>query len=340
MMPAAGDLVRAAPSEEFVCALFELSLQRQPRPGEIQAWVDASEKLSPTALLKKMGATPEYLQRNKVKPFFPDGHYHSPVVDPSTVAEYVASRSAPQEFPGIEIDLGRMDALWGEMAESIRNAPFPDQKVPGLRFHYEGGPFPYGDALTLHGLMGRYRPQRIVEIGSGFSTACMLDSAEFHELEVQITCIEPFPQRLRSLLRPLDSGMVKVIEKPVQEILVEDVVGALEEGDVLFVDSTHVLKTASDVHYELTELIPAVKPGVMVHVHDCPYPFEYPQLWIERNYSWNEVYALQAFLMFNSAFKVLFWGSMFRRMRQQKVLKEGGQFAKNAGSSIWLVRES
>ncbi|MBG9388185.1 class I SAM-dependent methyltransferase [Caenimonas aquaedulcis] len=327
-------------SEEFVRALFELALQRQPRPGELGPWVDASRKLSPAALLNKMGTTPEFLQRTKVKPFFPNGHYHSAVVDPSTVADYVAARSGRQTFAGIDIDRRRMDTLWEEMAESIRHAPFPDQKEPGLRFHYEGGPFPYGDALTLHGLMGRYKPKRIVEIGSGFSTACMLDSADIHEIDVQITCIEPFPQRLRSLLRPLDSARITLIEQPVQSVPVEDVVGALEEGDILFVDSTHVLKTASDVHYELTELIPAVKKGVLVHVHDCPYPFEYPQLWIERNYSWNEVYALRAFLMFNSAFKILFWGGMFRRMRHQQVIEASAKFAKNAGSSIWLVRES
>ena len=87
---------------------------------------------------------------------------------------------------------------------------------------------------------------------------------------------------------------------------------SLEPNDFLFVDSTHVLKTGSDVHYELFYLLPRLNPGVLVHFHDVGYPFEYPDKWIyELNYSWNEAYALRAFLMFNAEFSIKFWNSLY-----------------------------
>jgi predicted O-methyltransferase YrrM len=234
-----------------------------------------------------------------------------------------------------------MEEFWNANVSSIFNAPFPETKTAERRFYFDGAPFPYGDALTLHAIMGHFRPKRIVEIGSGFSTACMLDSAEIHGMnDLQITCIEPYPDRLHSLLRPDDRSRVKLLERPVQEVPVQDIVAGLERNDILFIDSTHVMKTGSDVHYELFEIIPAVNPGVIIHVHDCGYPFEYPPEWVEKNYSWNEAYAIRAFLMYNLSYKIIFWGSLFKALFPEKVRQEGGMFIKNAGASLWLTRIS
>jgi hypothetical protein len=293
--------------------------------------------------MQRFADSAEYKIKNKVVPFFPIGHYHSPVVDPSSLGDYVASRarSGAGGFGGIDLDLGKMEKFWDSNIEFIRTAPFPETKQENCRFFFEGAPFPYGDALTLHAVIGHFRPKRIVEIGSGFSTACMLDSAEIHRIDnLRITCIEPYPDRLNSLLRPSDDCAVNLLCRPLQEVPVASIVDELGPNDILFIDSTHVLKTGSDVHYELFEIIPAVRPGVIIHVHDCPYPFEYPALWIERNYSWNEVYAIRAFLMYNSCFSILFWGSFFRSQRAEKVRREGGRFANNPGTSLWLERLS
>jgi hypothetical protein len=99
-----------------------------------------------------------------------------------------------------------------------------------------------------------------------------------------------------------------------------------------------VLKTGSDVHYELFQMLPVLRPGVIVHFHDCPYPFEYPPKWVlEDNFSWNEAYALRAFLMYNSRFSIEFWGSLFRRQFHKEIAQEFPLLLKsNPGTSIWL----
>jgi predicted O-methyltransferase YrrM len=189
----------------------------------------------------------------------------------------------------------------------------------------------------LRAVIAAERPRRIVEIGSGFSTACMLDSLDHFGLkQTRITCIEPFSARLRSVLRPGDEARVEIIERPVQGMALETF-ARLEANDILFIDSTHVLKTGSDVHYELFHILPVLKTGVLVHFHDCRYPFEYPAEFIfERNYSWNEAYALRAFLMYNAKFRVFFYNSLFARRFRDLAAAACPAFLRNPGSSIWL----
>ncbi len=96
----------------------------------------------------------------------------------------------------------------------------------------------------------------------------------------------------------------------------------LNKNDILFIDSTHVLKTASDVHYELFSILPSLNKGVLVHFHDIQYPFEYPRPWLFKdNMSWNEIYALRAFLMYNSAFEVVFWNGLFAHRQRELIHK-------------------
>lgn len=328
-------------AKAFVEALYSIILKRAPAESEVHKWADAANRLSAAEMMQRFADSIEYKEKNRVTPFFPNGHYHSPVVDPDSLGDYVKIRSNPgaSGFDGINIDIDEMKAFWDTSKALISSAPFPEIKDDKYRFSFYGAPFPYGDALALHAIMGYCKPKRIVEIGSGFSTACMLDSADIHHLsDLHITCIEPYPDRLNSLLLPADKAKITLLQKPVQHVPVADIVGRLEANDILFIDSTHVLKTGSDVHYEIFEVLPAVRPGVMIHIHDCPYPFEYGQPWIDKNYSWNEVYAVRAFLMYNMKFKIVFWGGLLKALFTEEVIKEGGRFSINAGTSLWLSR--
>jgi hypothetical protein len=180
------------------------------------------------------------------------------------------------------------------------------------------------------------KPSRIIEIGSGFSTACMLDSSEEIGITPEITCIEPYADRLKSLLRPADK--VEILESPVQDVSV-DRFKALEKNDILFIDSTHVLKSGSDVHYELFEILPVLKSGVYVHFHDLMYPFEYPPDYVfDTNYSWNEAYAVRAFLMYNRVFAPFYSSSLLLQLENAYVKKLYPDFPANPGSNLWIVR--
>lgn len=270
---------------------------------------------------------------------YPAGHFYSPVVDPSTVRDYV-TRLAPKrygEIAGIDFDLDAMRAYWVTHRDMLASVPFADQPNGRDRYHYTGGPYPHGDAIMLRAIIGAQRPMRIIEIGSGFSTACMLDSLDHFDLGgTRISCIEPHAARLRSVLRPADAARVEILERPVQGMEL-DRFAALQANDILFIDSTHVLKTGSDVHYELFHILPVLKPGVLVHFHDCRYPFEYPEEFIfRRNYSWNEAYALRAFLMYNTRFRVFFYNSLFAAEFRGLVAETCPPFLRNPGSSIWL----
>jgi predicted O-methyltransferase YrrM len=300
-----------------------------------------SGDISPPAMLDIILNSGEYKIKKGVRSVFPTGHFHSPVVDPTTVVAYVDRelRLMPSDIPGITLDVTAMRALWLANITFIQGTPFRDEKTTENRYSYVGGPFPPGDAIVLRMMMASCRPRRIVEIGSGFSSACMLDSAEHIGIpDFKLICIEPNPARLKSLLREDDFRRVSIIENFVQDVPI-DMVDSLERNDILFIDSTHVMKTGSDVHHEFFNLLPRLKPGVIIHFHDIMYPFEYPRKWIfEDNYSWNEAYILRSFLMYNEEFSVLFWNSLFARQFRKEIHREFPPFLRNPGGSIWLQR--
>jgi hypothetical protein len=327
---------------ELVAALYEAHLERAPTPEESAHWRRIAGRMPAAELVRRFGASPGVQRRRGVPAFFPAGHYHSAVVDPATVRPYVERvRAAGRAgLHGIHIDAAAMEALFRREAPALAALDLPAAPVPHRRYHSQKSPFPPGDAASLFLMMKTHRPRRIVEVGSGSSTAAALDFAgDLGLAPFSMRCIEPYPHRLKAMLRPGDEATVAIREAFVQDVSAEEAVADLGPGDIFFIDSTHVLKTGSDVHHELFHLLPKVKPGVVVHVHDVPFPFEYTDLWVfERNYSWNEAYALQAFLMFNDAFRVTWWAGMVKAEMGAAMGQACPHFAQNAGSSIWLTR--
>ncbi len=113
----------------------------------------------------------------------------------------------------------------------------------------------------------------------------------------------------------------------------------LQRNDILFIDSTHVVKTGSDVVFELFEILPRLHSGVVVHFHDVFYPFEYPREWvIDRNYSWNELYALRAFLMGNRDWEILFFNDYMARTERPRLRQQAPEMLANPGGGLWLRR--
>ena len=163
---------------------------------------------------------------------------------------------------------------------------------------------------------------------------------------VDLTVIDPFPQQLRDLLREAPPDTVAVIEKPVQRVGLESFAG-LGENDILFIDSSHVMKFGSDVGYLLLEVLPSLRPGVLVHFHDIFANFDYPELWLREGRAWNEGYALKAFLLHNRGFRIVLfndylaqnhWDALEKRLPLCTKQPQGSPF-RNAGVSLWLVRQ-
>ena len=215
--------------------------------------------------------------------------------------------------------------------------PLSDEPDGRWRYFAKNEYFVFADAFTLTQMVATQRPRRIVEIGSGFSSAVMLDVREHLTLPVEITFIEPYPERLETLLRPTDRDTTRLLKQPAQAVPDEEF-AALEPGDFLFIDSSHVAKVGSDLADVFSRILPRIRTGVFVHFHDIFFPGPYPEVWLREGRAWNEVLFLQTFLRFNEAFQVEWFnpyaGSRFR----DRLAEACPRFLKNTGGSLWLRR--
>ncbi|HEX6383406.1 MAG TPA: class I SAM-dependent methyltransferase, partial [Anaerolineae bacterium] len=131
---------------------------------------------------------------------------------------------------------------------------------------------------------------------------------------------------------------IEIIARPLQDVSL-DRFSALTAGDILFIDSTHVAKIGSDVNYLFFEILPALAPGVYVHIHDILYPFEYPAAWVYEGRAWNEAYLLHAFLQYNPTFSIQFFNTYLERVHEPWFRQEMPLCLKDPGGSIWLRKE-
>lgn len=262
-------------------------------------------------------------------PFERRGHYYSPLLGPNDIQR----RSDPHALvSGLTLN---DDALWGNLealAPGARSLALPYQRQNGRHYFSDNEWYGPGDAAVYYSMIRLLEPSRIVEAGSGFSTALALDAIA--DLETGITTIDPDPTRLREL-GLLGSSALTVISTPVQDVPL-DLFESLIPGDFLFLDTSHVAKTGSDVLWHIFHVLPRLRPGVLIHIHDIFPGFEYPLEWMEDGRSWNETYLLRAFLAFNSRFSVYLWPRL--SWMRDPVRAEGlvPQLAVNPGGQIWL----
>ncbi len=270
---------------------------------------------------------------------FPAGHYYSPIPSQDEVREYLRSRKPPGDtMPGIDLNADGQWELLQEFAGYYADLPFVEKETAGRRYYYENGWFNYFDGMALYGILRKFAPKRIIEVGSGYSSAVMLETIESVPLpDVQLTCIEPYPDRLNSLLTPADKQRVTVIAQKVQDVP-RDLFSTLTAGDLLFIDSSHVLKCASDLHFLMFEILPQLPTGVFVHFHDVFYPFDYPDAWLMEGRYWNENYFLRAFLTNNSAWKIVFFNTFVHHAFGDFLGERMPLSLKDTGGSLYLQR--
>lgn len=272
---------------------------------------------------------------------YPPGHYYSALVDVAEAREYLPSVSNKEcdVFNAINIDFQQMDALWQEMEPCFRNAPWDMEAQPHLRYYYKHGSYGFTDALVFSALLQVRTPKRVIEVGSGATSAVLLDTLEFlTDADIDLTFIQPFPKAIKRVLRDEDKSKYKLIPDKVQNVDIS-LYDQLEAGDMLFIDSTHIVKTGSDVVHEIIDILPRLKPGVLVHFHDIFYPFEYPANWIiESSRSWNEMYMLRAYLQDNPSYRIVMFNNYYVKMRLSESAYRRERFLQNPGGGIWLER--
>lgn len=271
----------------------------------------------------------------------PNGHFYSPVISIEDVKNRQASiwkNVAIDGIAGIDLRTEEQKALLREFTAFYQEMPFKAEQQQGLRYYFDNEYYTYTDGIVLYSMMRYFKPKRIIEIGSGFSSTVMLDTNQlFFDNQIDLTFIEPYPKRLLSLVSAEDRQRTTIIESDVQAIPL-DVFQKLQSGDMLFVDSTHVSKTGSDVNYILFEILPVLNPGVLIHFHDIFYPFEYPKDWVFRGFNWNEDYIVKAFLMYNDKFKIKLF-SEYLHTHHKDSFSGLPLTYKNFGGNLWIEKQ-
>ncbi len=289
----------------------------QERNG-LQAWLARqNEEIARLRdLVAKAGA--------EVPVAFPNGHFYSPVVDPRSVR--MDSRIEPR---WVEAANGPMREVYARLGRHGQTISF----LGSGRYKGENPSFWRGDAWVLAAMLMEFRPRRVVGVGCGHSSCVLIDVNErlFAAAPMELTFIDPYPQTLLALLGADDRWRGRVLEKRLEDVDV-GLFDGLEANDILFLDTSHVVKTGGEVAYALNVLLPRLRPGVVVHIHDIFAGWEYPAEWVlEDHRSWNEIYMVRLLAEQAAGWETLMFNDLCAKVWGVEEV---------AGSSLWLRRRN
>ena len=227
-------------------------------------------------------------------------HYYEPLFNHKHLRY---SLRKDRELPGIDFNDTEQLRILDSFNYNEELLQFPlNKRGNQLEYYYKAEIFTFGDAEYLYNIIRLFRPKKIIEIGSGYSTLMSKNAIRKNiedniEYNCEHTCIEPYQNNW------LKEIGVNLIIKKVEEVEL-DVFKSLQKNDILFIDSTHIIRPQGDVLYEYLEILPTLNKGVLIHIHDIFTPKDYRDIWVGENF-WNEQYLLEAFLSFNKDFRII-----------------------------------
>lgn len=269
-------------------------------------------------------------------------HYYEPLPDFRAITETQLQRR--RTYPAINLNWDKQLNLISELGRNYRGELAELAGSEGQKgFDFRNDYFAGFDAAVYYALIRHLKPARVIEIGSGYSTRIADQALARNRQEGhpgRLTCVEPYPQ-----LRLTEARLnVELIEKPVEEMDL-DFFADLGTNDILFIDSSHTVKFGGDVCREFLEILPSLKPGVWVHVHDIFFPHDYPAEWlIRQRVAFNEQYLLEAFLSFNREFAVSlsnYWLCLDYASRASELWPAAANSSRAGalgGSSFWFYK--
>ena len=269
-------------------------------------------------------------------------HFYEPIPDSRTLSNDIWLKQS--QLVGIDVNEQRQINLLGEFSSKFKDEydRFPSHKTPvPYQYYIKNGQFESVDGEILYCMIRYFQPRRILEIGSGYSTylsaqAILKNKEENNDYDCELVAIEPHPNEI---LKAGFAGLSRLLPVKVQDVTLAEF-EKLKENDILFIDSSHVLKIGSDVQYEYLEILPRLNKGVIVHVHDILLPAEYSKEWVLKYHRfWTEQYLLQAFLIFNDHFEVLWAGNYMHLKHPDKLQTAFGSYKpdeEKGRKSFWL----
>jgi hypothetical protein len=290
---------------------------------------------------------PRFLSYHRQRQYFPyweehgfhltPVHFYSPIPDTRALTD----RLWVEESALVGIDLNETEQerflreVFPRYREECGRLPTGPDGVPH-RFHLNNVAFDGIDAMVLYCMIRHFQPDLILEVGSGFSSRLSAEAALVNG-QTRLVCIEPYPDPILAAGFP---GLTSLIPSKVEDVDLK-VFEQLGPNDILFIDSSHVLRIGGDVCFLLLEVLPRLRPGVVVHFHDIFLPGHYPESWVKEGFwFWSEQYVLQAFLCFNSEFEVLVSNTYLGRLfaRELRELFPTSPWW-NGGGSFWIRRK-
>jgi hypothetical protein len=240
-------------------------------------------------------------------------HYYEPLFDPSALK----SNNTVRYLPGIDFAIERQIALLAEFKNSDLLNALPKREESPNTFYMENGNFESGDAEIWFHVIRHFKPARLLEIGSGHSTRMArfaIDTimSEDTTYICDHVCIEPYEMPW------LEQLGVRIVRQKLEDSD-PSLVDSLQANDILFIDSSHMIRPQGEVLQEFLQILPRLRPGVIVHVHDIFSPRDYPMEWLEIPRFWNEQYLLEAFLTHNDAWETLLALNMLKHDRYQQL---------------------
>jgi methyltransferase family protein len=219
-------------------------------------------------------------------------------------------------------------------AQSSSFSKFVAPHLNDVHYSFDNSYFSSPDCEVLYALIGMHRPARIVEVGSGNSTRVMRQAILDYGLSTRIVSIDPDPRIAVATYAD------EIYRCRVEELEAEQIAGWLEANDILFIDSSHLIAIGNDVPFLYFEVLPRLRAGVLVHIHDIFLPYEYPLEWVENEkWGFNEQILLNAILTWSDAFKIL-WPGRFQQMSDPTFATSFPHSKGRRAQSFWLRKEN
>lgn len=268
-------------------------------------------------------------------------HFYEPIPDTRLLEPTLWTQ--PRVLPGIDMrgeqQLQRLQDFAARYRTEYEAFPRHATADP-TQYHEENPQFASTDGEVLHCMIRSSRPRLVIEVGSGFSTLITAAALQRNAAEGapgELVCIEPYPN---AVLRAGVPGLTRLISEPVQRVPLATF-EQLRAGDVLFIDSSHVVTIGSDTTREVLEIVPHLAPGVLVHFHDIFTPLEYPRSWVlDEHRFWTEQYLVEAFLSFNDRFEILYAGSYLHAAHAARLVEFSPHYRPDTrwSTSLWIRR--
>jgi hypothetical protein len=258
-------------------------------------------------------------------------HYYDPFFSEQDLQK---SLNEERSLIGVDFNVEEQLQLLKSFSFTEEFKDMPNNYKDDLSYHFDNGSYCSGDAEFWYSMIRLKKPKRIIEIGSGHSTKmAQIAIKKNKELSLEYVCehicIEPYEMPW------LEKLNVTVIRKKVEELEV-DFFKTLNENDILFIDSSHIIKPQGDVLFEYFEILPILNKGVIVHIHDIFSPRNYLKEWIlDNHWFWNEQYLLEAFLHYNKEWRIIgavnylkhnFYDKLLEKCPRLNIKREPGSF--------------